>query len=68
MSKEIIMWVDKEEFEIAVEMQAEARTITLPLHTFPIHHSDIPIKIEATSMEELGKQFLAAYPDWDKFL
>lgn len=68
MSEQIIMWVDEEEFNIALNMQAEARTITLPLHTFPIHHSDIPIKIQLSSRDELDAEFLKKYPEWDRFL
>lgn len=68
MTDTIVMWVDEAEFQIACDMQNEARTITLPLHTFPIHHSDIPIKIQVSSREELDAEFLKKYPDWDKFL
>lgn len=68
MKEQILMWIDEDEFNYALDMQNEARTLTIPLHTFPIHHSDIPIKITISSREELDKEFLEKYPDWDKFL
>ena len=67
MSK-IILWVDPEELRFAIDHQDEIRTITIPVHSFPIHSSDIPIEVTATTKEALGKDLNEEYPNWDRFL
>ena len=66
--EEIVFWMSEDELYYTIGLQNEARTVTIPIHTFPLHSNDIPIKIKVTSKEALSAEFTAKYPDWDKFL
>lgn len=66
--EEIVFWMSEDELYYTIGLQNEARTVTIPIHTFPLHSNDIPIKIKVTSKEALSAEFTAKHPDWDKFL
>lgn len=63
MSEEIILWVNKEELEWCIEMQCEARTRGIRVHSFPVMDNDIPIKVHISSRAELDDDFAKEFPN-----